>query len=234
MTEIAPWVPAVAAVIAAAIAGVAGYMTASWKTRELKLAYEHRTRDNYLENARTVSTQVYIPLAVATSKLNRAYGKFRVHIDFNGAGTPIGAINRFKAACNVFDEIVTDLLERGASAYLTITLEEELTSFSLFLQESQNATHVVRKLTLSPQGLKVQNLTFKSALRSKISLLIESVSLAISVLGAMTPLSMSIEDKIIASPLSSREFEQRFQEGVVALSALIKEVTLGSRSAPLS
>jgi hypothetical protein len=58
-------------------------MAGGWKVREVKLAYEQRIRDTYLENARKVTGDVYIPLAIAISHLTKAYGEFRLHIDFD-------------------------------------------------------------------------------------------------------------------------------------------------------
>ena len=138
-------VPA-ATVGAAAFAAIAAYMAGSWKVREAKLTYAQRIRDTYLENARKVAGDVYVPLAIAMSALARAYGEFRNRVDFDTGSAPAGSVNRFKGASNNFLALVEGLLSRGASAYLTLPLEELLTDFVLFLEASLSADRVVTKV----------------------------------------------------------------------------------------
>lgn len=45
---------------------------------------------------------------------------------------------------------------------------------------------------------------------------------------------LHIYEEILAGPLTSREFEKIFKEKTLRISALIKEVTLGSASTPLA
>lgn len=115
---------AISGIVVAVVAGAAGYFTAGWRVREVRVAYEQKIRDSYLENARKVAKEVYIPLAVAISNLNRSYSKFRIDIDFYGSATPGVSIAKFKEDCSEFAKSVDDLLTRGASAYLTLPLEE--------------------------------------------------------------------------------------------------------------
>lgn len=234
MEQIIPWIPVISGIVTALVGVLAGYITASWKIREIKLTYEQKRRDSYLENARRVSDKVYIPLAVAISKLSRAYTEFIVNTDFDNLVSVEfeAAAVQFKKECEDFENIVYDLLQRGASAYLTLALENELNSFSLFIKSSMDATNVIQKTVLSPILLNksfpiVQYRSDHKSLQSIAKYL--KIVLSVVPLG---PFSLEIESKILAAPFSSRAFEDRFQSGVLLIGALIKEVTLGSRSAP--
>lgn len=222
----------IAVIASAGVAAFAGYVTASLKLRELRLADQLRTRDAHLGNARKVAAEVYVPLAIAIAQLGRAYGQFRLRIDFDGTETPIGAIRRFKGACNAFEAVWNGLLERGASAYLTMPLEEEIADFALFLQESLDAQMVIRKITLTPRfyGAWMPKIELSEG-RSLLLLgfLAKLVNVTARVISPVGSVELKSEEEIVASPITSRDFESRFQESILEISALIKEVTLGGR-----
>jgi hypothetical protein len=233
--QLTPYAGPVATVCAALVAAVAGYMAGGWKVREVKLAYEQRIRDTYLENARKVTGDVYVPLAIAISHLTKAYGEFRLHIDFDQLTAPQGAANRFKGSCNNFKTMVDDLFARGGSAYLTLPLEEELSDFALFLAASQSATGVTKKLTLSPRfyGTGTSHVILSGARAVSFAAEIaRTLSAAASLTLPLAGIQFGVREDTIASPLTSREFEQRLQVSTIRISSLIKEVTLGSRTAP--
>lgn len=201
----------------------------------MELTYEQRIRDSYLENARKVAADVYVPLAVAISDLTRAYGEFRNRIDFDQSVAPQGSINRFKGACNNFSTLVADLLARGASAYLTLPLEEELTDFVLFLDASLSAVCVTRKVTLTPAfyGFTTSRIvTGGGAVFSGAASFARAPGVMTSLTSPFIKIRLSVRDQIVSSPLPSREFERRFQVSTINISTLIKEVTLGSRTSP--
>lgn len=49
------------------------------------------------------------------------------------------------------------------------------------------------------------------------------------VISPIGSVELKSEEEIVASPITSRDFESRFQESVLEISALIKDVTLGGR-----
>jgi len=208
-------------------------MAGSWKVREAKLTYAQRIRDTYLENARKVAGDVYVPLAVAVSALSRAYGEFRNRVDFDNSSAPQGSVNRFKGSSNQFLTLVEGLLSRGASAYLTLPLEEALTDFVLFLEASLPADKVVRKISLSPSFYGLSTSVVLSGGGPSFSRMVD-VARAVGAVTALTSpflrIRLNVREEIIESPLPSREFEKRFQESTLTISSLIKEVTLGSRN----
>ncbi|MER8447044.1 hypothetical protein NKH52_28030 [Mesorhizobium sp. M1066] len=229
--QIVIWITALTGVGVALVGGVAGYLTAGWRFREVKLSYDQKTRDNYLENARKVASEVYVPLAVATSALTRAYSDFRVHINFEGVPTPPGATNHFKGACRNYEKTLTGLIDRGATAYLTLSLEEELTSFSTFLRESIPAKSTINRLTLVPQFYGVADTV---VYRSENSWAFRWSPLLVALV-QMVPIGgvrLRAVRETLCAPLDSKDFERRFQVSTLTISALIKEVTLGSRSSP--
>ncbi|CAA9376846.1 MAG: hypothetical protein AVDCRST_MAG93-8887 [uncultured Chloroflexia bacterium] len=231
--QLGPLATAIATVVVALIGGGAGYLTAGWKVRELRVAHAQKLRDSYLENARKVAGEVYIPLAIVLAELSRSYSEFRVHVDFQASTAPVGAINRFKAACGRFDSTYSELLSRGASAYLTLHLEEELQDFALFLRGSVEAESITRKATLSPKfaGVAYSEIQVQGARSIAMLRVLERASAGI--IRTLVPfrlVELSVTEETLASPVTSRDFEQRFQRSTLPMGVLIKEVTLGSRS----
>ncbi|ESY94853.1 hypothetical protein [Mesorhizobium sp. LNHC209A00] len=227
--QLVTWVTAVAGVGVAVVGGIAGYLSAGWRFREVQLSYEQKTRDSYLDNARKVAADVYVPLSVAVSALSRAYLEFKVHIDSNA--TPIGAINRFKGACRSFERTLTGLTDRGATAYLTLSLEEKLVSFSSFLNESLTAQTTIKRLTLQPKFYGVADTV---VYRGENSWLVRwsPVVVAITQVIPIAGVRLRAISETLCAPIASGDFEKRFREDTLTISALIKEVTLGSRSSP--
>lgn len=223
-----------AVIVAAALAALAGYVTAALKLRELRLADELKTRAAYLANARSVAGEVYVPLAIALAELSRAYNEFRLRVDFELGAAPTGSVRRFKGSCNRFIAAWTGLLERGASAYLTLPLEEEIADFALFLQESLEAHETTRKLTLSPHFYGGWAPTIAVGRGRAFAVLaaltkVAAILIRLAVFLPFAGVELRSKEEIVASPITSRQFETRFQESALEISALIKEVTLGGR-----
>jgi hypothetical protein len=148
---------------------------------------------------------------------------------------PQGAVNRFKGSCNNFRTTVADLFARGGSAYLTLPLEEELSDFALFLEASQSATGVTKKLTLSPRfyGTGTSRVIVGGARAVSFAAEVaRTLSAAASLTLPIAGIQFRVREDTVASPLTSREFERRLQVSTIRISSLIKEVTLGSRTAP--
>ncbi len=223
-----------AVIVAAALAALAGYVTAALKLRELRLADELKSRAAYLANARAVAGEVYVPLAIELAELTRAYNEFRLRVDFDENTAPTGSVRRFKASCNRFDSAWTSLLQRGASAYLTLPLEEEIADFALFLIESLEAGETTRKLTLSPYFYGGWAPTIAVGRGNALAVLaalakVATVLVRLAVFLPFAGVELRTKEEIVASPITSRQFETRFQESALEINALIKEVTLGGR-----
>ena len=229
-------IPVLGTVTVAVIGGFAGWLTAGWKVRELRVKIEQERRDRYLENARTVAAQVYVPLAIAMSKLNSAYLRFRNHVQFEKQNAPEEEAVLFRQACLDFDNAVRELMERGATAYLTLPLEEQLSTFALYIRESLIAKDVMKKATLQQSGPGVDTVSVitKSGRMALVSLSI--MSIMVDALHNLMPfvsiMRMKLEVKEIASPIASREFEREFQKSTFIIGTLIKQVTLDSKNAP--
>ena len=226
-------VPALSTVLAAFVAAISGYLTAGWRIREVKLSYEQRIRDRYLDNARGVLADVYVPLSIAVSSLNKSYLEFRAHVDFDLQSVPIGAVNRFKGACGSFARTLEELHRRGASAYLTLPLEEELTAFSLFLSESMDAQQIRKKITMSPAFFSDSHShTYESGGKLLAAILKATSVLSSTALLPVGAVKFTFKEEVLASPVHDREFERQFQKRLVRIISLIKEVTLGSSIDP--
>ncbi|MCD1643094.1 hypothetical protein [Aurantimonas coralicida] len=232
MSDLTWLTPSTATILAAIVAGAAGYATAGWRVREIRLAYEQKIRDNYLENARQVGADLYVPLAIAIAKLNERYYQLRVHANFETIWAPPGAINRFKGAVSSFNAELENLISRGATAYLTLDLESELSSFQSFLRESVNAEDVTRKYTLeaSLSGF-INPIRYRGKIKDTGILvgISRASAAAVPLSMGLGPINLENRQEIISAPLASKEFEQRYKEGSLLISSLIKEVTLGSR-----
>ncbi|WP_404926294.1 hypothetical protein [Mesorhizobium sp. ORM16] len=226
--QLVTWVTAVAGVGVAVVGGIAGYLSAGWRFREVQLSYEQKTRDSYLDNARKVAVDVYVPLSVAVSALSRAYLEFKVHVDADSNVTPIGAINRFKGARRGFEKTLTGLTDRGATAYLTLSLEEKLASFSSFLNESLAAQTIIKRLILQPKFYGVADTV---VYRGEDSWLVRwsPIFVAITQMIPIAGIKLRAISETLCAPITSDEFEKCFREDTLTISALIKEVTLGSR-----
>ena len=221
------WIPAMATIAAASVAGIAGYVTSSLRVRELRLTYEQRLRDSYLENARKVSADVYIPLSQAIWALRNAYENLRIHIDSKSELTPVGAKNHFKGAARKFEDVLQDIMGRGGSAYVTLSLEDELNTFRSFLSKSLDAEKSTILISFTPTFYGFSSTYDLYPKTSSILLLSRMASKSF-----FPGISLKTEDVLLAAMIGSRDFERRFTELTLVLSALIKEVTLGSKVTP--
>src|SRR4051812_24967697 len=74
------WTRALVTVLAAAtgaiVAGIVNAYAANRKIREIELQYLYKRRDSYIDNARSVMAEVYIPISIALTKLSNSYERF--------------------------------------------------------------------------------------------------------------------------------------------------------------
>lgn len=118
-------------------------------------------------------------------------------------------------------------MSRGGSAYLTLSLEDELNTFKSFLLESIDATKSTILISFTPTFYGAST-TFDFYPRtSSISFLSRIASR-----NFLPGISLKTEEVLLAAKITSRDFEKRFTELTLTLSALIKEVTLGSKFSP--
>ena len=136
------------AVGGAILAALANIYAAQKKLKELELAYRQKQHDTYLENARKVSSQVYIPLVIALSTLQNGYENFRTSIDFATATSPQDTRDDFVNIVRDYLGVVDNLMARGADAYLILELDERLQNFNQFLKHSLNSSKVQIKVIL--------------------------------------------------------------------------------------
>lgn len=221
---------AVASAIAGAtIAGFANAYAANRRIEEIQIQHAHKLKENYLENARKMSEQVYIPINIILSELSMAYDTFRLKVDYDNETAPQGSLNYFTASCRSYLKAVDDLLSRGADAYLTVELDETIRGFNSFVRESLNTNTVSRKVVLdfTTGFLGIPSLRYETRTSSRFVL--SRPAGHISILGLSAHLNY--KEELLAAPLPTRAFEQRLQKDILALKSLIKEVTLGSRTA---
>jgi hypothetical protein len=217
--------------LGAAVTAAANAYAAKQKVKELNLIYRQKLQDNYHENARRVSAEVYIPIAIALTNLTKSYEEFRSQVNFDNKEVPATAKTAFDVQCSSFLAVIDDLMDRGADAYLTIELDQTLQTFTGFVGRSRTAEDVKKKIVIEsnisfvPMKMRLPAVSTIST-GEKWLLRIPNVSLNIAGIG------LRYNEQILAAPLESREFEVRFQADALAVKSLIKEVTLGSRSGP--
>lgn len=217
-----------AAVTGALLTAAATMYAANRKIKEIELAYSYKLQDGYLENARKLTGEVYIPINILLTDLSKAYDTFRARVDFDSETVPEGSHNFLVGSCRNYLAGIDELFKRGADAYLTTTLDTCLRDFNSFVRESIGATTPVVKsifegsTSLLPFFSGRHRLPLTSS--SRAALLVPKFSIKFA------GLEFGYAKELLAAPLKSREFEKRFQTEVLALKSLIKEVTLGSQS----
>jgi hypothetical protein len=223
------WVTAViaafAAVVAASATAAASAYAARRKVVEIELAHAHQLEAEYLQSARQYSQDVYLPLARAVNGFDTAFNRFRA-----STGEVSAALIAWRNHCEAFLQLCDDLFERGASAALTIRLDNSLSSFISFICESLTATEarivnqVVFDVGFGLLGIRSGFHRTRTTAAVLPNSLIQSSSL-LNVLGLR--LEVNQHPTLIAAPLESSEFEERFVTDIGAIKIMIKEVTLG-------
>jgi hypothetical protein len=216
------WITAAGVVVTAVAAAIATAYTANKKVREVELSYAQRLQDSYLNNAREYLQSVYLPLHLAVTDLVEAHRDFRAHADRAAGTAPDDALAAFQAAIDRYDTTVAGLLGRAAGAFLTTALEERLEEFTHFVRSSRytTATRVRVAITLAALGSRISR-EFTVPRRLPVSMMSwRYLNVGFSV----------DQQRTVAAPLPSIEFDRAFTEEVTVLRALIKEVTLGAHA----
>ena len=224
---IAGVIAAVSAIIGATIGAYSKAVSSKQKINEIKESYNQKLQDNYLEKAREYTESVYIPLSILLSHLSYNFKTYRAHTTIENEAEIkqelITAINEFLSSVN-------DLSSRGAGAFLTAELDEKLQSFCSFLNESSSADVPTLKMIIG-FSLPFLGSAYKDEVEKKMSgkfaRSLWSPRMSISLGG----LGLSYEAKeILAAPIGSRDFEERFVRDSHVINVLIKEVTLGAKA----
>jgi hypothetical protein len=206
---------------------------ANRKIKEIEISYIHKLRDGYLENARKMSEQVYIPINILLTCLMTDYDKLRVKINFDENTVPIGSYNTFLAASRQYLKGIDNLFTRGADAYLTLDLDKRLQDFNSFIRESTAVDGVVKKVVFEASSGKlfasIPSAKFEHRTKSRTLSNFGIANFSFSVLGL--GLRFGYVEEILAAPFQSREFELRIQKDTSEIKSLIKEVVLGTHAA---
>jgi len=214
---------AAGAIIGAIITYISARLSASQKVRELEISYAQRLKDNYLQNARQVINEVYIPLNIELTKLNQDFIKFK---SIDKVDEDSEAIDSFKETSMNFISQIDNLIARGADAYLTNQLEEKLLLFLNFLRNSQVAQKTTTKLWVNYNTsiLGIMRANFQQNVKTTSDMLPRGkYSFGFPYLRIAYD-----NNEIVAAKIPSKDFEEKISEEIVGLKFLIKEVTLGT------
>lgn len=211
----------------ALIGGFVAAYNASQKLKELQITHSHQLHENYLKNAREYTESVYAPLSIAITSLSLAYMKFRKTNSTESEENP--ERNNFRSEINVFINTVDNLLARGASAFLTTELENTLLSFRSFVEESLSANEPTSKVIVS---YGINFLGINQEITKPIRLTGKRAEFWQGKFGfSQFGVSMRFKgQQILAAPLNTELFEEKFVDESVMLKLLVKEVTLGSHA----
>ncbi|NTA40357.1 hypothetical protein [Agrobacterium salinitolerans] len=178
--------------------------------------------------------KVYIPISIALTKLSNSYERY-VTISGVPQQQAVQALrDEFEAASPTFLDEMDSLFARGADAYLTTTIDEHLNDFNNFLRGSLNCKAQVKRrayqVGISFFGLKASsNLEEAAEVKTRVGR-IQIPPVSISISGA----NLGYEERVLAAPIESEEFETRFKNDVVQIKFLVKDVTLGSTAPTIS
>src|SRR5215475_11954820 len=105
-----------AAALGAILAGLVNAYAARQKVKEVELSYIYKLRDGYLDNARKMAGDVYIPISIALTNLFKGYERFTASSATPDADLRKGADDEFRKCCLDYLETIDGLLARGADA----------------------------------------------------------------------------------------------------------------------
>lgn len=214
---VTPLIAGGAAILAAAVTAYASAYAARRKVAELRLSNSFELAKQYLESARNYTETVYFPLSIRIYKLHSEFLTFKAADEKQAESSK----SLFANNCEVFIAAIDDLFARGATAVLTLRLDETVTRFISFLRESRISKQVE---------------THKAFVETFLKVAISTASLAVPLVGAMSDISIgpllelgksTFKPTVVAAPMESEEFEKQFVLYINAIKSGIKEVTLG-------
>ena len=202
------------------------------KVKEVELNYLYKLRDGYLDNARKMTGQVYIPISVALTNLLKGYELFAASSATSDANARKLSDDEFHNCCVDYLKIIDELLARGADAYLTLELDKELNEFTNFIRNSLRQNEFRKRVVLQSHVSSIfrsspafaTEVTAQSWL-GRVNL--PNISINLTPFG-LTPFRLSYAERILAAPVHSHEFDRAFRLSITQLKGRIKEVTLGA------
>jgi hypothetical protein len=208
-------------VASAVIAGVVGWYSARMKYRQLEFEYEVKLKEQYLGNAREYLGSVYIPLSISLASLNAAYKNYRARQDVASREAA------FSQEIRQFLRNYRELEQNGGGAFLTSELEEIVSSFNSFLDDSLYAVEPLIKGVIEVKLPRIIPFTLDGAIKREFSSkkLSRVGRVELSVLGGNILVG---NEEVVGAPISSKEFEQRFVRDMYRINRLVKDVTLGN------
>ena len=255
-------------IVGAILTFFASAFTAQQKIKELDITYQQKLGESYHANARLHIDTIYLPIAIGLTKLTAAYRKFQSSYqafyqpklfypddsseeeEKEGLEEKNEQVNEvFRLACKEFLDQFSELTNHGKDAYLTIELDEQLQSFTDFLEGSMHS----EKPLIEPKPLRWFNMPYYMQYRNwhKISSKTNRKDVSLTSIYVLVPAprkglrvqntfnvllevnldNKTIEGKVLKAPFASSLFQDRFLSDIGTLKSLIKEVTLGT---PLS
>ena len=200
---------------------------AQLKIREVVLTYEQKLQDSYLKNARKYTGSVYVPLSVAVESLRSSYESYRSAVRSSAKPPEPTVTAEMDGAAGTYLTTVEQLMQRGASAYLTSALEERLRSFGAFLERSRGAQKPERAALVTTLALIPRDLLSVVSPQGMVAGLLSPLGFYIMM---MRVFQFFVRSKqLLAAPMESKDFEKRFLSDVETMKSLVKEVTLGNQ-----
>lgn len=227
---VTPLIAAGAAILAATVTALASAYAARRKVAELELSNSFEQAKHYLESARKYTQEVYVPLAVAIYKLHDRFLAFKAAAQ---GGEPESADDSFRTECDAFISTADNMFRNGAAATLTLRLDEAITRFMSFLQESLTTAGTIRARSVALEaallGFRIASAAVPVVGFGPIgpSLLADDLNTYLSLPG-LGLFRSRFRSLIVAAPIRSEDFEKQFIFYVNTIKAGIKEVTLGA------
>ena len=216
-------IAAIAAVCGGGIAAVASLVNTRHKLKELEVAASQKLRENYLQNAREYTKGIYVPLALAVSRLYDAYNVYQ---------GDVSAVDRKQLFVSAVENCLSELKrlrDSGAEAFLTNELEDRLRHFSEFLDASLTTSEIRRRAVVGYHvgfgGLAYAE-SNEVILTGKKATWLRSPRVSVSLFGMGATYEAEV---VLAAPLDSIEFNKRLVSLSSEIRILIKEVTLGGK-----
>ncbi|QIM22382.1 hypothetical protein G7075_16585 [Phycicoccus sp. HDW14] len=192
---------------------------ANKRIAELNIAHAQKLQEVFLSNARAYLEAVYLPLHLAQAHLAAGYRTFQLQ-DSSSIGHPSGPKERLTAVIDEYLKLVDQMMDRAAGAFLSPQLEDEIEDLSSFLRASIAADAVKRRITFT---IRVYGTSMSRVVESTANVWPSNISLM--------GIGSSVEvTKVLAAPLTSKEFEEQFVTATTRVRGLIKEVTLGAHA----
>lgn len=213
---------------------VGGWVSSQTTSKKFELEMEkyrterrHSLGEEYLSRARERADDVYIPLSSTLARLKSVFKRYRY------SGQTDVDLARFDQEIDTFISELERLERLGASAFMTTELEERLLSFVNFLRASKSSDKVEMKSFIDYSFS--QSFTQTSGRKEFAG----KMAKALAPLGrtTLTIPGISIElsqTDLTRAPLSSEEFQARFERDTYLVSVLVKEVMLGVPARRLS